>query len=76
MAIGSETGGGVMNVLVRNISATVVGNAARVKSARGRGGLIQVFGYMFNLLFVFFFGQFIDLLPIRRLQYSAVYLII
>lgn len=38
MSIGSETSGGIRNITYENIWANYTGAAARIKSARGRGG--------------------------------------
>ena len=43
MSIGSETEGGVKNVLVRNVSFEETDNGIRIKSDRKRGGLVDGF---------------------------------
>ena len=41
VTIGSETSGGVRNVVASNITAVDTENGIRIKSARGRGGVVQ-----------------------------------
>ena len=41
LAIGSETSGGVRNVVASNITATDTVNGIHIKSRRGRGGVIE-----------------------------------
>ena len=41
VTIGSETSGGVCNVVARSITAVDTENGIRIKSARGRGGVVQ-----------------------------------
>jgi polygalacturonase len=41
VTIGSETSGGVRNVVASNITAVDTQNGIRIKSARGRGGVVE-----------------------------------
>jgi lysophospholipase L1-like esterase len=45
MSIGSETGGGVRNVTVRNCTFENTENGIRINSQRGRGGLVENISY-------------------------------
>ena len=45
MSIGSETAGGVRNVMVRNCSFEETENGIRIKSQRGRGGVVENVGF-------------------------------
>jgi polygalacturonase len=41
ITIGSETSGGVRNIVASNMTAIDTKNGARIKSARGRGGVVE-----------------------------------
>ena len=41
VVIGSETSGGIRNVVATNITATETENGIRIKSRRGRGGVVE-----------------------------------
>jgi polygalacturonase len=41
VTIGSETSGGVRNIVASNMTAIDTQNGARIKSARGRGGVVE-----------------------------------
>jgi len=45
MSIGSETQGGVRNVMVRNCTFEGTENGLRIKSRRGRGGVVENISY-------------------------------
>lgn len=41
VSIGSETSGGIRNIVVSNMTVKDTANGARIKSARGRGGVVE-----------------------------------
>jgi pectin methylesterase-like acyl-CoA thioesterase len=45
MSIGSETNGGVFNLLVENCTFERLGSGIRIKSSRGKGGLVENITY-------------------------------